>query len=186
MNTFEYISIAYSLLFSATALRLIGGLPHAFSKARRYWVHAAAVVLLLFGIVLNFWSVLQFREVDWNLFRFVVLLAIPGILYFIACSAIPDNPAEIESWENLYYAKRKQLYSGVLAWGLALGLNNSILLDLSLFHPVRVVQLGLVILGASGLASARPSVHRTLIFVATAVAALSAVIILFFRNADAL
>jgi hypothetical protein len=39
MTLFEYLAIAFGLLFSMTALRLVGGLPAALDPDRRFWVH---------------------------------------------------------------------------------------------------------------------------------------------------
>ena len=50
MTTFEYLAVAYSLLFSITALRLVGALPYVFRRERVYGVHAAVVVLLILTI----------------------------------------------------------------------------------------------------------------------------------------
>ncbi len=178
MSTFEYVATAYSVIFAAIALRLIGGLPHAFEKARRYWVHATLLTLLLLGLVQTFWNLLQYRDADWNLVHFFLILTIPGVLYFIASCAIPENPEAVSSWHDYYYAKRAKIYSGVLIWGVVAALNTTLLLGLPDVHAQRINQLGLVAIGAIGLSSARPSVHRTLVFVAAAVTVSSTVVIL--------
>lgn len=179
MTTFEYLSIAYGLLFSAVALRLIGGLPHALNRTRGYRAHATAVILLLVGTVLNFWNFLQYRNVDWTLLSFAQLLATPGIIYFLTLSLVPDDPGAVDSWESFYFAKRTQFFSGMIAWGLCAALNTTSLLHMSPFHRQRVVHLGLIVIGAVGLSSPRPSVHRALGFVACAVVAISIAILFF-------
>jgi hypothetical protein len=176
VNTFEYVSIAYALVFSATALRLIGGLPHALNRDRSYWVHTAFVVLILIGTALNFWTFLAYRETDWNLARFGLLLLTPGVLYFIACSAVPDDPGSVESWKSFYYAKRTQFFAGLVGWGLITTLNTTVLLEMPALHPTRFAQLGLLVLGVSGLSSGRHTVHRTIVFVAVGVVAIAIVV----------
>ena len=179
MSTFEYLSIAYGLLFSAVALRLISGLPYALSGSRGYLPHATAVVLLLIGTVLNFWNFLQYRSVYWNLLSFSQLLATPGIIYFLALSLVPDEPGSVDSWEDFYYAKRTQFFSGMIVWGLCAALNTITLLAMPPFHRQRVVHLGLIAIGVCGLSSARPFVHRALVLVACAVIAISTAILFF-------
>ena len=163
MTTFEYLAIAYSLLFSATALRLIGGLPHIFRREARYNVHAALVVLILFGTVQNFWVVLSYQNIEWTFPRFIRLLAVPGTLYFIASTLVPDDPNIIESWKKYYFEKRVQLYSGIMGWMLLAFVNTTFTLGMPLAHPARGVQLGLFAVGVCGLSSARPLVHQILI-----------------------
>ena len=163
MTTFEYLAIAYSLIFSATALRLVGGLSHTFRKGHRYTVHAGFVVLILFGTVLNFWSFLSYRGVDWTFARFIAMLAIPGTLYFVASTLIPDDPSLIERWKDHYFQRRIQLFSGIAGWGALTLANTTFILDHPFDHPARSVQLGLLFVGICGLGSARPVVHKVLV-----------------------
>ena len=39
MTLFEYLAIAFSLVFSFIAARLVAGLPHALDSSRRYFVY---------------------------------------------------------------------------------------------------------------------------------------------------
>jgi hypothetical protein len=177
LEVFRYISVAYSVLFAATALRLIDGLPHATARAHRYWVHCAYIVLILAGTVLNFWNLLQFRNAEWRLPEFVLVLGTPGVLYFLASTLVPTNPEAVSSWKDFYYAKRLRFFYGVVAWGLASALNTTAMLDMPAVHPQRGAQLALLILGVVGVSSARPSVHQGLVFGAGALAVLWAFVI---------
>jgi len=163
LTTFEYLAIAYSLIFSATALRLVGGLSHAFRRGHQYGVHAAFVVLVLFGTVLNFWAFLGYRDVEWTVVRFIAMLAIPGTLYFVASMLIPDDPILVESWKDHYFQRRMQLFSGIAAWGGITLVNTTFILGQPVAHPARAVQLGLLFVGIVGLSSARPMVHKILV-----------------------
>ena len=163
MNTFEYIAIAYSLLFSALALRLIGGLRFVFNPERRYWVHAAVVVIVLLATTINFWAYLGNREVEWTLLRFLAVLGVPGTLYFLASTLVPDDPALVASWETYYFEKRIPIYASVVLWGCLSAANNTFLLQMPATHPGRAVQLSIVAIGAWGLLFARPLAHKLLV-----------------------
>jgi hypothetical protein len=162
LTTFEYLAIAYTLLFSTTALRLVGGLPHAFRRGRVYWVHSAFVVVLLCATVQNFWTFLVYRDLEWTFVRFLGMLAIPGNLYFIASMLIPDEASVVESWKKHYFQRRVQAFSGILAWGLLSFWATTFLAGMPFTHPVRGVQAGLLMMGICGLSSARPIVHELL------------------------
>lgn len=166
------------MVFSSIALRLIGGLPHAFHYERRYWVHAAVVVILLQATVQNFWGFLGYRDAEWTLARFAGALAIPGAFYFIASATIPDEPARIESWKEHYFDRRVRLYSGIIFWMCLTAINDAVLLDMPLKHPARAIQLAVVAVGLSGLASARPIVHQILVGLMLIVSAMSAFILM--------
>ena len=163
MTTFEYLAVAYSLLFSATALRLVGSLSFVFHRERRYGIHATVVILLLFGTVINFWTFLGYRDIEWNLARFFSLLAIPATLYFMASMLVPDNPDLIVSWKEHYYHRRVQYFAGQVVWMLVAIINTTFILGLPIAHPIRGVQLVMLITGVCCLSSEREIVHKTVI-----------------------
>ncbi len=97
MTLFEYLAIAFSLVLSFSAMRLVAGLPYAMQKAERYWVHLVFVFSQLLVTVVAFWNLWGFRETTWTLPRFVLVLTIPGAIYFGACTLIPNEPSAVDS-----------------------------------------------------------------------------------------
>jgi hypothetical protein len=162
MNHFEYLSIAYSLVFSFAAIRLVAGLPHAMRSEKRDLVHLSHVLLVLFATVALFWGFWSFRDLEWNLLRFVSLLAGPGVVYFMACTLIPDEPSSIESWRVYFYSIRRPYFMGLCFWAILQISNTSFLLRMPLLHPFRFVQLSILTLGVAGLMTDRPAIQRTL------------------------
>ena len=79
MTLFEYLAIAYSLVFSFAALRLVAGLPHAIDASRRYFVHVGHVYIVLFATVGTFWTLWSVRDLEWTFARFLLQLAGPGV-----------------------------------------------------------------------------------------------------------
>ena len=163
MTTFEYLAVAYSLLFSVTALRLVGALPYVFRRERVYWVHAAVVVLLIFATVFNFWTFLAYQNIEWTFSKFLGLLAIPATLYFMASMIVPDDPHIIESWKEHYYHRRVHYYSGQVGWMVFAIINTTFILDLPITHPMRGLQVGLLVMGLCALSSKREIVHKAVV-----------------------
>lgn len=163
MTTFEYLAVAYSLLFSVTALRLVGALPYVFQRERVYGVHAAVVVLLIFGTVFNFWTFLGYRDIEWTFSKFLGLLAIPATLYFMASMIVPDDPHIIESWKEHYYHRRVHYYSGQVGWMVIAIINTTLILELPLTHPIRGITLGVLICGVCALSSKHEIVHKAVV-----------------------
>ena len=95
MILFEYLAIAYGLLLSLSAVRLLNGLSHVLHSARRYWTHAIWACLLLVSALLLFWQHWSTINVQWTFLTFVMNLAGPGMIYFLACTLIPD---EARAW----------------------------------------------------------------------------------------
>ena len=100
MTLFEYLAIAFSLVFSFAGMRLVGGLPYAVQPSRRYWIHLNFVCLLLLAAVVQFWIFWSYRTVEWTLPTFLLVLLSPGLIYYNACTLIPENSSAVESWFN--------------------------------------------------------------------------------------
>ncbi len=100
MSLFEYLAIAFSLVFSFSALRLVSGLPHALDPSRRYAVHLSHVLLMLFLTPALFWTFWVFHDREWNFLRFLSVLAPPALIYFLACTLVPDTPSSVSSWRS--------------------------------------------------------------------------------------
>ena len=113
MSLFEYLAIAFSLVFSFSAMRLVSGLPHALDPTRRYWVHVSLVFLQLLSTAGIFWGFWSYRDVEWTFPRFLLALASPVVVYFNACTLIPEASASVESWRTYYFAARKRYFMGI-------------------------------------------------------------------------
>jgi hypothetical protein len=159
LTLFEYLAIAFSLVFSFGALRLVSGLPYALDPGRRYPLHVCHVFLMLVITASIFWGFWSFRDVQWDWFLFIAALAGPGILYYLACMLVPDSPSVVTSWRDYFYDIRKQYFLGVCAWFVVLSVNTTVLVGLPLLHPVRATHLLILAAGLAGVASESPRVH---------------------------
>jgi len=159
VTLFEYLAIAFGLLFSVAALRLVGGLPYALKASRRYGPHLAMTIILLLGSAASFWTFWSLNGVAWTFPRFLLALAIPGSFYFSVVMLVPENPESVESWQKHYYDVRVRFYSGLVLWGLAAAVSASLNLSMPLGHPARLFQAVIVGVGLIGTASSSPRVH---------------------------
>jgi hypothetical protein len=159
VSLFEYVAIAFTLVFSYTAMRLIGGLPAALDHERRYWVHTTLVIGQLFSTAAIFWTFWSFRDVDWTLGSFLLVLTSPGLIYYNACALVPENPETVVSWRTYYYSARRRYFTGVGLWALSVAITSSVILELPVVHPVRTIQGSALALGLVGASTANPRVH---------------------------
>jgi len=162
VTLFEYLAIAFGLLFSLSALRLIGGLPAALDGERGYWVHRTLVVTLLLHTAFAFWTSWSLSEVAWTLPRFFLALGIPGILYFNVATLIPADPPAVSSWREYYYEVRARFFVGVTAWMLVIAAGSFVNLGMPIAHPARVTQALFLSIGLIGMSSSRHRVHAGL------------------------
>ena len=166
MSLFEYLAIAFSIIFSFSAMRLVSGLPHALRADRRYWIHTTFVALQLITTVVVFWNYWNFASyADWTLPKFMLILASPALVYLNACTLIPERADTVGSWKDYYYSVCRRYFLGVGAWLLAVAANSLIFLDIPLVEPARFVQFVALLLCAVGVSSRVPSVHAGLAIV---------------------
>ena len=162
MTLFEYLAIAFGLVYSVAALRLLGGLPLAVAVSRRYWVHLALTFFQLLLIAASFWSLWALREVNWTFPRFLLALSIPALIYYCSAVLVPENPGEVTSWRVYYFDVRRRYFVGVALWALVGATNASVNLRLPLTHPSRAVHLAVLLASLVAMSSSRPGVHAVL------------------------
>jgi hypothetical protein len=163
MTLFEYLAIAYSLVLSFAAIRLVAGLPHAIDSGRRYWVHLVYVCGGIFAALALFWAHWSTRDVDWTFPGFLLNLAGPGTVYFLSCTIIPDEPSAVRSWRAYFFSVRHKYFGGLCVWAVIMVVNTTIFLNAPLVHPSRAMQAGLLVLGVAGLATNSPKYHALLL-----------------------
>ncbi len=159
MTLFEYLAIAFSLVLSFAAMRVLAGVSFAIRRGRRYWVHVTFVGLQLSTTVLGFWVFWSFRGADWNLLGFLLALSGPGIIFFNACTLIPEDASSVESWRDYYYSVRRRYFLGLVCLGLVQSGMVTILLDTPWLHPIRAGHLATLLVGTTGASSASQWVH---------------------------
>lgn len=163
MALFDYLAIAFSVLFALAGTRLVGGLPHAVESLRRYWIHLGFVCFQLLITVAVFWIFWSFRTVVWTFPMFLLVLASPGLIYYNACTLIPENPSAVESWRDYYYAVRRRYFIGLSCWIVTATVISTIVLQIPFAHPARASQVGFLAAGLVGAVSANERVHSVLV-----------------------
>jgi hypothetical protein len=160
MTLFEYLAVAVSIVLGLAATRLMDALPHVFAKGRRYWIHATITCACLGNIGNAWWIMWSYQTVtEWTSARFFLVLGISGLHYSIAALLAPSAAASVASWRKYYWEIRVRLYSLTLVWMALIAVQSWILLDISWWHPTRLVELVVMSLGAAGVASTNPRIH---------------------------
>jgi hypothetical protein len=166
MTLFEYLAIAFSLVFSFSGLRLIAGLPYAVQPSRRYWIHFCFVCLQLLATVMVFWNFWVFRDVTWTFPTFLLVLASTGLIYFNACALIPEDPSAVECWRAYYYSVCRRYFIGVVSWSVTVAITQTLVLQMPWVEPARGAQAGVFVLGLAGAISASERLHAAIAFLA--------------------
>lgn len=178
MTLFEYLAIAFSLVFSFSAVRLVGGLPYALEPQRRSWVHVAFVFHELMRVAAGFWVFWSYREIEWSFPTYLIALVGPGIIFYLAAALVPEDPSHVLSWEDHYYEVRRSYFLGILAWTLVVAISTHVLIGLPLLHPFRLTQVAFAVFAITGATSRSPRVHQVLAAIAVALPLIAAFTVL--------
>jgi hypothetical protein len=178
MTHFEYLAIAFSLLFSFAAVRLVGGIPYALAPGRRYWVHLSLVFHELLRVAAGFWAFWSFRSITWTFPTYLLALVGPGLVYFLAATLVPADPTEVDSWKDFYFGVRRRYFLGIIIWAVAIATTTTVLVEMPLFHPFRLVQLGVLAFGVVGATFASHRVQAGLALVSLVLPAIAALTVL--------
>ena len=174
MTLFEYLAIAFSLVYSLAALRLLGGMPSALDPRRRSPLHLVLSLTLLYVVTVSFWVFWSLRDVVWTFGGFLLALMIPGTLYYCAAVLIPENPEDVDSWDAHYFAVHRRCFGGLAFWGLVTALSASVNLGMGIAHPARLVQGTVLTIGLVGASTSTRRVHVGLAVLLTILTVVSA------------
>ena len=151
MTLFEYLSVAFSIVLSLAAVRLLSGISVSFVPERRYWPHATWIVFVLLESAMIWWNFWSFKDVHWNFVGFLLILVVPAVIFLQAVALVPESPGTVQSWREHFFAARKRFFVALAALFLLTAVDSWLLLDLPILHPVRIIQalgLGLALSGA--------------------------------------
>ena len=178
MVVFEYIAIAFSLVYSFTVMRLVSGLPYATRPGRIYWVHLVFLLTFLLWVVNAFWAFWSYHEVEWTYLRYIIALSSPAAMYYMAVVLVPSEPAEVTSWRDYYFSVRRRAFIGFGVLALVAELSTTVLGGIPAIHPARLAGLGNLVAAIVGFSFEDARVHGGLAVLAfLAVVAVGAVLL---------
>lgn len=108
MTRFEFVGIGVSLVLGLAVARLLEGARDSFDPKRRYWIHALWVVTKLMNSALVFWGGWVYRDVEsWNFVEFLILIAVPGIIFPQAHALVTTHPHAVTDWRAPFWSIRR-------------------------------------------------------------------------------
>ena len=161
MTLFEYITVAISLVLALSVARTVDGLRSSLASGRRYWIHAAWVVVKLTNPMTFWWGIWRFRDSPaWDFPAFMLVLAWPVVLYLQVSSLVTRQPELVSDWRSHFYQQRKWFFGANLCLNLttvvlSLALGGNLTGDPLVWLP-RLAVLGL---SAAGFATANERAH---------------------------
>ena len=147
MTLFEFISVAVSIVLALSAGQILLNLREVFDPNRRYWVHAVWVVQALIIHVLVWWSLWAYRDIQWDLASFVLVLVPAGVLFVMSSALVPNSSSTVTSWEAHFFEVRRWFFAARILFIIGAGFRSWFLLEKPILEsPTPVSQLILVLL----------------------------------------
>ena len=112
MTLFEYISVASSIILALALSRVLNGLRSTFLPDRRYLPHATWLVAKLINVIIYWWWLWGYHEVEsyWNIFSFILILSIISVFYLQVDSLVGNHPSEVYDWRERFYRERRWFF----------------------------------------------------------------------------
>ena len=150
MTQFEYLAVSVAILISIAVARIVSGLPHTLAGGRRYVLHYGWTVVWLWSLVISWWGIWSYRDLEWTLVRFLLFLSPSGPVLFVAYTLVPENPERVATWKEYFHAVRRPLFGASMIFYLLLLINQSVLESIPIFDQRRVALAVLLVAAAVG------------------------------------
>lgn len=105
MTFFEYIAVAVSIVLSLSVAQILSVLREVFDPARRDWLHASWVLIMLLTHVVAWWDFWSYRDVDWSLPAFILVLGVASLVYICTQALVVRAPG-VEDYRSHLEAER--------------------------------------------------------------------------------
>ena len=164
MSHFEYVSVAYALIYALAVGRLLGGLSPAMDASRRYWVHLIWILLLLLVTVMAWWLGWGSSEVIWTPLRFLLGLSLPALIFLRASVLLGNSNDPPDSYYDHFYETRVHFFSLGATVAVVLIFLPWVYGNTQWFtwSPIHLNAIGLLVISVLGMYSRSATVHAAI------------------------
>ena len=110
MSDFEFLSVFISIIIGFGLTRLLGGLGRAFHFRRTNKmdvVHVAWTIAVLFVLILNWWVILLWRNIElWTFALFFWMIVWTSSMYVLALALYPPDIRKDVDYRQLFDTNR--------------------------------------------------------------------------------
>ena len=117
----------------------------------------------LWGFVVSWWNIWIYRDLEWTFLRFLLFLSINGPLLFIAYTLVPDNPEQVGSWKEHFYATCRRFFGATIVFYVIVLIQLAVLVSGPLLAATPTVMALLLVSAIVGFANAKPIVQYTIL-----------------------
>ncbi len=172
MDIFEFVLVMVSLVLAIGLTGLLREVSKMISdrKIRRFdWVRLIWIAILFLYVVSYWWSMWDFREVEWTFPSYVFLLLVPTLLYIamdlmVRCGASTGATTPAEAFEGI----RVPFFATMFVVQMFGTWDDWLLSVAPIWTPLRWLQIVVILLFASGAFVSRPAAQKAIAIAAFA------------------
>lgn len=160
MSIFEFISVMVSIVLGLSLAQMLAGVSQFARNSRRidaYLPHTLWLLNLLLLHFLTWWSFWDYREVEWNYARFLVIMLEPLTIFLTTSIAIPRRfDADVIDLQDYFHVVRKWFFTSFLVMEFLFILDGPLVFgNEPIWFVYRIPQLVVVAAFALGLTNRR-------------------------------
>ena len=148
MDLFEFILIITSVIYAMAIAQILSGisrLAQTGAAIRWFLPHTMWIAILFIWVVLVWWSVWEFRSLDWTFPRYLYILIAPTIVFFTCSLLIPQNLDRQDVDLKAHFSHIRRLFLGSFAVASFVAvIDGTVLADEPLWFPGRIGHIVLV------------------------------------------
>ena len=165
MDLFEFILIITSVIYAMALAQILSGvsrLAQTDAIIRWYLPHTLWIAILFVWVALVWWSVWEFRLIDWTFPSYLYMLIAPTLVFFTCSLLIPQElgKKKLDLEVHFLHIRRPFLGSFALATFVAV-VDGSVLADEPFWFPTRVGHVALIVSVLVGLYTENKLVQNT-------------------------
>ena len=164
MDLFEFILIITSVIYAMALAQILSGvsrLAQTDANVRWYPPHTLWTAVLFIWIALVWWSVWEFRSVDWTFPTYLYMLIAPTLVFFTCSLLVPQRLGEQDLDLEAHFIRIRKPFLGSFAFATFVAvIDGSVLGDEPVWFPTRIGHVALIASVLVGLSTDRKSVQN--------------------------
>jgi len=149
MGLFEFILIITSVIYAMALAQILSGvsrLAQTGATIRWYLPHVLWIAILFVWIALVWWSVWEFRSIDWTFPSYLYMLIAPTLVFFTCSLLVPQELGKRELDLEAHFLRIRRPFLGSFAFATFVAvIDGSVLADEPFWFPTRVGHIALIV-----------------------------------------
>ncbi len=160
MDIFEYLMVMVSIVLGLGVTQTLRGFSNIARGSKTFLPLTIWATTLFYLHIQVWWALWDLTAVGaWNHFYFSLLISIPCGLFVATEFLLPLGSSPDTDWQSHFFSVRKWFLGVICIFTVLATVESHILVDVSLTHPYRIVQLIVLAAAATGFLAKSAKYH---------------------------